>query len=212
TYNMGYLPMDIFLRGQATNSFLDGTVPNPFYGILPVNSTFGASPIIAARELYRFLPLFNGVTNNTNPWAHYRYDALQLSAQKRFSGNRSAGGALTMVFAYTFSKNMQSANILNNWDLAEGPVHELVSYDKPHSLSYPGVGTLPFGKGRHFLTATNRYLDKVIGGWNMNWIYRYSSGIPVAGIDVVNYCADSFLVADQTHDHWFNNSANCYRA
>src|SRR5206468_9586543 len=112
TYNLGYLPMDIFLRGQATTSFLDGTVPNPFYGILPANTTFGAGANIAARELYRFFPLFNGVTNNTNPWARIRYDALQLSVLKRFSGNRSAGGALSMTFGYTFSKNLQSSNLL----------------------------------------------------------------------------------------------------
>jgi hypothetical protein len=212
TYNEGYVPMNIFLKGQATNSFLDGTVPNPFYGILPANTTFGASANIAARELYRFMPLFNGVTNNTNPWGRYRYDALQLSVNKRFSGNRARGGALTMVFAYTFSKNMQSANILNNWNLSEGPVHELVSYDKPQSLSYTGVWDLPFGKGRHFLTATNRYLDKFIGGWTINWIYRYTSGIPVAGIDAVNYCSEKFLIPNQTHDQWFYNDPTCYRA
>jgi Carboxypeptidase regulatory-like domain len=212
TYNEGYLPMSVFLRGQATNSILDGTVPNPFYGILPANTTFGASPNIAARELYRFFPLFNGVTNNTNPWARVRYDALQLSASKRFSGNRSMGGALTMIFGYTFSKNMQSSNILNNWNLGEGPVHELVSYDKPQSISYTGVWDLPFGKGRHFLTATNKHLDRAIGGWTINWIYRYTSGIPVAGIDAVNYCSEKFLVANQTPDRWFYNDPACYKS
>ncbi|MBS1855891.1 MAG: carboxypeptidase regulatory-like domain-containing protein [Acidobacteria bacterium] len=212
TYNQDYLPMDIFLKGQAANSFLDGTVPNPFYNILPRNTTFGASPNIAARDLYRFFPLFNGVTENTNPWARYRYDALQLSVSKRFAGVRSRGGALTMVFAYTFSKNTQWANIINNWNLAEGPVHELVSYDKPQSVSYTGVWDLPFGHGRHFLVSTNKYVNGAIGGWTMNWIYRYTSGIPVAGIDAVNYCSPQFLVSNQIPGEWFNNTPNCYRA
>jgi len=91
-------------------------------------------------------------------------------------------------------------------------VHELVSYDKPQSVSYTGVWDLPFGKGRHFLTATNRYLDRVIGGWTINWIYRYTSGIPVAGIDAVNYCSEKFILPNQTHDQWFYNDPTCYRA
>jgi hypothetical protein len=91
----------------------------------------------------------------STPWARYRYDALQLRAEKRFSGNRNLGGALTVVFGYTFSKNFQDANLLNNWDLSERPVHELVSYDKPQNLSLSGVWDLPFGKNRHFLAHTN---------------------------------------------------------
>src|SRR5262249_9635468 len=34
SYEMDYLPWDIFLTGQRVNNFLDRTVPNPFYGIL----------------------------------------------------------------------------------------------------------------------------------------------------------------------------------
>jgi len=131
--------------------------------------------------------------------------------QKRFSGNRSKGGALTMIFSYTFSKNFQEANILNNYNLAEGPVHELVSYDKPQNLSYSGVWDLPIGKGRHFFSAPNKVVDKAISGWTINWIYRFTSGNPVAGIDAVSYCPD-FLLANQTHDQWFNNTGACYKA
>jgi len=70
------------------------------------------APISRRAELLSLLPAVQRVTNNTNPWARYRYDALQLSVNSDFSGNRARGGALTMVFGYTFSKNMQSANIL----------------------------------------------------------------------------------------------------
>jgi hypothetical protein len=209
--NMDYMPMADFLQGQAVNNFLDRTVPNPFFGILPLNSTFGASSSIAAKYLYYPYPLFNGVTMSTNPWAVYRYDSLQLRAEKRFLGNRNAGGAFTTILSYTFSKNFQTATRLNNWDYAETPVHELVSYDKPQNLSLSGVWDLPFGKGRHFFTGTNRALDAVIGGWTLNLIYRYNSGFPVSGMNVVFSCS-SLLIADQTHDQWFNNTKSCYKA
>jgi hypothetical protein len=209
--NMDYMPTADFLQGQAVNNFLDRTVANPFFGILPLNSTFGASSSIAAKYLYYPYPLFNGITMSTNPWAKYRYDSLQLRAEKRFLGNRNAGGAFTTIFSYTFSKNFQTANRLNNWDYAETPAHELVSYDKPQNLSLSGVWDMPFGKGRHFFTGTKRALDAVIGGWTLNLIYRYNSGFPVSGMNVVFSCS-SLLVADQTHDQWFNNTKSCYKA
>jgi hypothetical protein len=211
SYNNDYVPMNIFLQGQAAPTFLDRTVPNPFYGILPANTTLGAGSTIAAHYLFDPYSLFNGITMSTNPWARYRYDALQLRAEKRFAGNRNLGGALTVVFAYTFSKNFQTANLLNNWDIGEKPVHELVSFDKPQNLSLSGVWDLPFGKGRHFLTNNGKVLDGIIGGWTMNFIYRYNSGNPVGGIDAVFSCG-SLLVADQIPSEWFNNNKTCYKA
>lgn len=210
-YNMDYLPMSTFLQGQATPAYLDRTVANPFFGILPSNTTLGSGVTIAAKQLYFPYSLFNGVTMSTNPWARYRYDALQVRAEKRFSGNRAAGGALTTVFAYTFSKNFQTANLLNNWDLSEKPVHELVSYDKPQNVSLSAVWDLPVGKGRRYLARANRWVDAALGGWTMNLIYRYNSGIPVAGMDVLSSC-DSLLVDNQVHDQWFNNTKTCYKA
>lgn len=208
--NVDYLPMSVFLQGQAVSNYLDRVVNNPFFGVLPPTSTFGAGATIAAKSLYYTLPLFNGVTMSTNPWANYRYDSIQLRAEKRFTGNRDIGGALTLIFSYTFSKNFQTANRLNNWDLAETPVHELVSYDKPQNISLSGIWDVPFGRGRHFFPGANRWLNGAIGGWNVNMIYRYNSGNPVGGLDVLSSC-DTLLVDEQTHDQWFNNNKSCYK-
>ena len=211
SYNSDYLPLDVFLKAQQTNSFLTRTVNNPFYNILPRNTTFGAGPTMSAQALYYPYPLFNGITISTNPWTRYRYDALQIRVEKRFGGDRRQGGALTMVFSYTFSKNFQDANRLNNWNLTEKPIHEVVGYDKPQNISYTGVWDLPFGKGRHFAAAAPKMVDRVIGGWTINWIYRFTSGNPVGGIDVVSSCPD-LLLDNQRHDQWFNNNRNCYKS
>jgi hypothetical protein len=185
-------------------------VNNPFYGIVPAIRTRGSSPTMQRIDLFRSYPLFADVTNNIIPRARYRYDALQLRVDKRFSGDNFVLGGLTMVFSYTFSKNMQSANYLNNWNyLHEEPVHELVSYDKPQNVAYSGVWTLPFGRGRYFLKHTNKVLSGVVGGWTMNWAYRYTSGNPIAGINAVNKCG-SLIVEPQTHDRWFNNTTSCW--
>ena len=210
SYNMDYLPMSVFLQGQAKSSLLDTNVPNPFYGILPPNTTLGASANIPAKYLYYAYPQFTKITDSTNPWGKYRYDSLQLRVTKRFSGDRTHAGALTTVFSYTFSKNFQATNRLNNWNLAEAPVHELVSYDKPQNVSFSGVWDLPFGRNRSLFTNANRWVNGAIGGWTINYIYTFNSGIPVNGINTLFSC-DTVLTTDQTHDHWFNNTKSCYK-
>jgi hypothetical protein len=210
TINTGRWPYEINQIAFANSAFGTTVVNNPFYGIVPAIRTRGSSPTMQRIDLFRSYPLFADVTNNIIPRARYRYDALQLRVDKRFSGDNFVLGGLTMVFSYTFSKNMQSANYLNNWNyLHEEPVHELVSYDKPQNVAYSGVWTLPFGRGRYFLKHTNKVLSGVVGGWTMNWAYRYTSGNPIAGINAVNKCG-SLIVEPQTHDRWFNNTTSCW--
>jgi hypothetical protein len=209
--NTDYFPYEFFLDAQAVPAYGTTTVSNPFYGIVPANRTRGSSVTVQRAELTRQYPLFANITNNTQPWARYRYDALQLRADKRFTSDRSVLGGLTMVFSYTFSKNFQRANYLNTWNYAhEQPVKELVSYDKPQNISYSGIWDLPFGRGRHFAKRPNRTVGGIIGGWRLNWVYRYTSGNPVAGINAVNSC-DVLLVPDQTRDRWWNNDKSCWR-
>jgi len=210
-YNMDYLSMSTFLAGQAKSTILDTTVPNPFFGVLPANTTLGASANIAAKYLSYAYPMFTGITMSTNPWGRYRYDGLQLRLQKHFSNASARYGGLTTVFSYTFSKNFQATTRLNNWDLSESIVHELVSYDKPQYMSFSGVWDMPFGRKRAIAANANRWVDGVIGGWSLNYIFTFNSGIPVAGINTLFSC-DSYLTDNQTHDHWFNNTKSCYKA
>ncbi len=207
--NTDYWPWDLNVAAQATNAVGDTTVPNPFFGLIPGGRTFGTQTI-RRRELYRLYPLFANVTNNTEPWARYRYDALLLRLDKRFTTDRSAMGGLTLVFSYTFSKNVQTANFLNNWNWAhEKPVHELVSFDKPQNVAISGVWALPVGRGRHFATP-NKLVNTIAGGWTMNWAYRYTSGTPVSGINAINSCG-TLVLSDQSHDHWWNNDKSCWK-
>jgi hypothetical protein len=209
TYNLDALPYSMFQQCYTDNSLCDRTVNNPFYGVVPATTSLGSGKTIAAKSLMAPYPLFNsGVSIASNPWAHYRYDSLQLKAVKRFTGDRSKGGALTLVFGYSFSKNFQDANFLNVYDAK--PVHELVSYDKPQNVSLSGVWDLPVGRGRHFLSGAGRAVDSAIGGWSMHYVFTYRSGNPIGGIDAMNYCG-TLLVADQTKGQWFNNDPSCYK-
>jgi hypothetical protein len=89
-------------------------------------------------------------------------------------------------------------------------VKELVSYDKPQNLSYSGIWSVPFGRGRRFRANPNKYVGGLAGGWTVNWVFRYNSGNPVNGINAVNTCG-VLLVNDQSHDRWWNNNRDCWR-
>lgn len=209
--NTDYWSYEFNEEARGVPAYGDTTVANPFYGIVPANRTRGTGATLQRRELFRQYPLFANITNNTLPLARYRYDSLQMRVDKRFSSERSIVGGLTMIFSYAFSKNLQQANYLNTWNFQhEAPVKELVSYDKPQNISYSGIWDVPFGKARRFATASNKLLDSVVGGWRVNWVYRYTSGNPIAGINAVNTCG-TLLVEDQGPERWWNNTRGCWR-
>ncbi|MBI3680355.1 MAG: carboxypeptidase regulatory-like domain-containing protein [Acidobacteria bacterium] len=196
---INYMSMGTFLEGQARPTYLNRNVPNPFYGIVPFTADFGNSPNIRAENLFRPYPLYNGITIATNPWARYRYDALQLRFERRFFGDRRKRGALTLIFSYTFSKSFEQNHRLNAWNLDENPVHQLTSADKPQNIAFSGVWDLP-GRGHKYL-----------GGWNFNWIYTFRSGYPAPKPNTLFSC-ESYIVPDQSINKWFNNDTSCYRS
>jgi len=210
-YDMNFYRREAIEQGRAVANFMDRTISNPFFGNLPTNATLGASATVAARELYRYLPGFQGITMQTNPWGRYRYDSLQLRVEKRFLGNRSKAGALTMIFSYTFSKNFQEKNRRNSWNLDEPVLHQLVSYDKPQNIAFSGVWDVPFGRKRALYRNPGPVMDKLVSGWTVNWIYRFTAGNPVPWMNV-QYGCGSYLVENQTRDRWFNNDVSCYRS
>ena len=200
-----------FLLGQQDPAYLNHRVPNPFSGILPSNSDLGGGPEITIYNLLRPYPIFNGITETTNPWAHYRYDSLQVMLEKRVLDS-SPAGILSFVLAYTFSKSFQANHRLNPWNLQEKPIHELSPLDKPQTLALSGVWELPIGWGRRWLNQGNRFVGAITNGWTVDWILTYSSGYPVNKPDAIFTCASYDAPDGQTAAHWFNNNLDCYQA
>ncbi len=74
-------------RGFADNSYLNRHLPNPFFGILPRNTSLGNSKRLSAQNLLRPNPIFQDVTNNLIQDGHYSSDQLQLKVEKRMIGS-----------------------------------------------------------------------------------------------------------------------------
>jgi len=204
---IGDIPYDVRLQAIASPNFYNEPLPNPYLGILPSNSDWGAPTTINRNNLLRQLPLFNGVRNNTFIGGSVWYNALQIRFEKRaFSDRRT--GALTWVVSYTFAKQMERL-LRNDWNVPQEKfVSQITDIDRPQQLSFSGVWDLPLGKGRKF-SIENRLLNGILGNWNYNWALTYYSGTATGKPDAVFSCG-SYVANDRSLTRWFENRRECY--
>ncbi len=64
-------------------------------------------------------------------------------------------------------------------------------FDMRHNITADVTYALPFGAGKKFLSNANKYMDAVVGGWQVSTIARYNSGLPTTiaagGVYPTNY-------------------------
>jgi hypothetical protein len=190
----------------ANNTFLTGSVANPFYPLLPGTSL--SSSTVSRTQLMRKYPQFSGAVNTTNNDGKSWYSGGQFGVQKRFSQGYTVG------MSYTYSKWMQQTEYLNAGDA--NPTKMISDLDAPHRLSISGVISLPFGKGRHYMSDASAITEAFVGGWQIQGVYTYQTGFPVVfgtdlfynGTDPVNGSDIALPASKQTVNgtsvKWFN--------
>ena len=110
------------------------------------------------------------------------YHSLQATARKRFSNG------LLFDFNYTLAKSIDLASsresdgvtnsqIINPWNTSQ--MKAVSDYDVRHVVTAFFVYELPFGKGKRMFDTSNSLLNAVVGGWQLNGIYRQTSGLPI---------------------------------
>lgn len=120
-------------------------------------------------------PFFNkfGWTQNFRYYgsdASNNFHSMQLKAEKRFSQGYS------LLTHYVWSRSFHYTNTYYNIDATQayGPNDN----HRSHVYTLANVMELPFGKGRKFLSGVGKAVDTVIGGWQINVIYSWQSGLP----------------------------------
>jgi len=102
------------------------------------------------------------------------YNGLQMKLQKRLSGG------LDFLATYAYAKaldNTEYGSVYDNnlnWRADHGPAN----FDHTHTFTISNLWELPFGKGRHWGSNVSRPLDLLLGGWNLDGISTFSSGMP----------------------------------
>jgi hypothetical protein len=127
---------------------------------------------VAPRRPYPRLSDAIGVT----PWANSSYQSMQTTLERRMRGF-SFSGAWTWAHSIDSSSGESSGSpIQNPFNLAAQRGSS--TFDVRHKLSVAGSWELPFGKGRRFLTRPPGALEWIAGGWQLNGIGTFQSGLP----------------------------------
>lgn len=179
---------DVYVQGSAVNNKL---VPNPFQGLLPGTSYNGAT--IVQSQLLRPYPQFGSITRAYNPIGKSWYDALQVQLEKRVTHG------LHLLASYTLSKNSEAVGYLNAQDDINNLAKVLTGTDQPQRFILSGSYDLPFLKNAGGVLS-------VFGGWKMNWIATFQSGLAVGTPSGAYSTGISAKLPDgqRTLDHWFN--------
>ena len=99
-----------------------------------------------------------------------RYYALQTKVEHRFSRG------LQLLGHYTWSRalDFDSTQYIYNRVLGFGPN----ANNRNHVITAMGLWEIPVGRGRSALKNMPRGLDAVVGGWQVNFVQTWMTGLP----------------------------------
>jgi hypothetical protein len=188
----GGIVMDASYVGTQGHHLYTGTLNpnqlNPQYLSLGtiLQSNIGSAQAIAAginapyagfvgtvAQALRPFPQYQTITNVDDPIGNEHYNALQIKTQKSFSHG------LTMIFAYTYEKNITDVNGVGaqnyyNFKAEKAPA----SFDVPQSFVGAYTYDLPIGKGK-LLGFNNTLANRLLGGWTTSGVITLQSGKPL---------------------------------
>jgi hypothetical protein len=204
--NLNFLSSEQLALGA---SILNRRVTNPFAGLAPgyaLNQT-----TITTSSLLVPYPQFagtfagsptGGITELDYSVGNSAYHGLQIQAVKRLSAG------LSISIGYTLSKHMGRYNYQNSSDQALEKTID--PNDVPQMLTLNGVWQTPVGRGTPVGRDMPKWLDTIVGGWQLNWMIRLQEGmpyplspnaIPISGVD------PNAVPGGQRLDQWINPAA-----
>ena len=183
-------PVNDLTREQILlgDAYLNALVPNPFVGLMPDAGATNTAATVQRRVLMRPLPQFGTINEQLVPIGYGNYSSLQVSWEKRLSQG------VQLLVGYTGSRTTEALSPLNQGE----PLYEqLTAMHRPHVLRLSGGWTAPSFSTRNWAM---RYL---LGGWQINTVTFFRSGVPVAMPGSVDQIGDPVL-ENPTTARWFN--------
>lgn len=194
----------------VTAAYIGNAVRHLFYRVDYNAAVPGPGPLDARRQ-YGDLGFTTNAYNQSNQ-SSSGYQALQLSAEKRFSHGLFFTTSFTWGKSYDFSLH----NPMYNWDANLD--RALQDTDRKFVFVSSHVWELPFGPGKPFLNGSGP-IKYLVGGWQLSGIETLESGLPFTptlgnsaslNSDCCTLRPDligSPNVANQNRNLWFNPAA-----
>lgn len=189
---------------QAYKQFGDGNAPdytsalqNIDINCSPSCSKFGPGAIF--NQQFSSLSAYSSVGRGD-------YYSMQWTVRKQMSQG------LTLDFNYTLGRSVDLAsNSENNAPGGNGAFTGVIQnawfpqqqwaasdYDARHIFNFYAVYQLPFGKNKKYLGNANRFVDAVIGGWQVTPTIQWSSATPISVGDGSNWATNWEITANAT--------------
>jgi hypothetical protein len=152
---------------------LNQLVANPFYGH-PNAGGILAGPQVRRAQLLRPFPQFGEIVGARDTGGRSWYDGMVASVKKRLSRGLQLEGS------YTWSKTLDFGEdtVQNEYDKMASRAVAQIDITHRFVLSY--IYELPFGRGRPWGDNASRVANWLIGGWQLNGITTFQSGLPLA--------------------------------
>ena len=207
---LNQLPDADLARGSGLNTL----VTNPFYGQIATGQL--AQKTVSQAQLLRPYPQFTQVALADSSWAGSRYNALEVTLQKRLSHG------FNFLGAYTWSKMIdQSSGPFSGESLGGGAIQDynnlgaevsVSQLDQTNRLVAGAVYQLPI------VRSESGFAGHLLGGWTLSTITSFISGDPL-GISSATNGTDSQgggqrpdwngqdpSLSHHTVAHWFNTA------
>jgi hypothetical protein len=103
-----------------------------------------------------------------------QYDSLQVQLERRFA----QGWQYLLSYAYSRTKDNGNGAFDSVGDTNINFIEPYARSrsDYPHTFVFSSIYEIPFGRGRQFGSDIPRVLDAIIGGFQLNGIFRAQSG------------------------------------
>ena len=174
--NLNQVPDASLAQGSA----LLQQVPNPFFGVITDPTSLLSRATVQAGQLQRPYPQFLNVVAALSGVGRSRYQAMQLTLERRFANG------LGTVFAYTKSRTSDNVGEAGIWAGDASGFQNNHCFECDWSVSLQDVPDvirwsvrydLPFGPGHRWLARGP--LAHVLGGWAFGSFFQWDNGTPI---------------------------------
>lgn len=176
TLNVNALTPEQMALGTQNQELVD----NPFYGVITDPTSALSRPTVSRGQLLRPYPQYTSVSSDFPALGNSIYHSLQVKVERRFAKGFTVLGAFTAAKAIDDSSQDMYGPASGVQDVTNLRLERsLDPQDVSKRLVISGVWDLPIGRGRAFGTNWSNLVDLLIGGWQLNGIASFQSGLPL---------------------------------
>jgi carboxypeptidase family protein len=162
-----------------------------------VTSSYFPGKCLSVTGCYTFFPRQGSSMPTWMNSGTAAYHALTMSLRRRFSSG------LSFDFNYTWSHSIDDGSAAESGAGEQGAAIQNIyntkefrgssDFDMRHNITGNVLYQLPFGKGKALFQEAPRWLDMMIGGWQVSGLTRFRTGLPTTVAGGLEYNANYWL-------------------